>query len=346
MSESAQVGTTSISSVGSGGSSPSSTSTTITVMLSRPPAALAAATSASAAAWGSDDLAQDRRDVGVGHLVDEAVAAQHEPVAADQRQGPPVDAHVGFDAEGPGDDVAARMDAGLVLTDVAGGDQFLDVAVIDRDPPQAVVAIQVRARVADVGEHERFRRHSGVTGVTLPGVGASVSPGASLSSASSPTFGAPRPASGSAMTAMAVIVVPIPRCDGLAIAARKMSVFAVAIDRTNSLAVGSAATGSADPRPAAIAREALPDPVDGDLAGDLAGLVAAHPVGDDERRVGDEEVVLVLRPHPALVGGRSDPEFSHCRRPARHCASITVVPIWRRSPGWSSFAPFSFTPLW
>ena len=35
--------------------------------------------------------------------------------------------------------------------------------------------------------------------------------------------------------------------------------------------------------------------LDGQLAGDLAGVVAAHPVGDDEQPVAGEEVVLVLR---------------------------------------------------
>ena len=88
---------------------------------------------------------QDRGDVGVGHLVDQTVAAQHEPVAADEGQGPPVDADIGFDAERPRDDVAARMDAGLFLVDVTGGDQFLHVAVIDGDTPQTVVAEQVGA---------------------------------------------------------------------------------------------------------------------------------------------------------------------------------------------------------
>ena len=117
--------------------------------------------------------------------------------------------------------------------------------------------------------------------------------------------------------------------------------------RTNSLAVGRVATGSVGVPTRGDRLESLPDAVDGDLAGDLAGLVAAHAVGDDERRVGDEEVVLVLGPNAAVVGGRSDAQLSHRRRhPARHCASITVVPTWRRSPGCSSFAPISFTPLW
>ncbi len=55
------------------------------------------------------------------------------------------------------------------------------------------------------------------------------------------------------MTAMAVIVVPMPRWEGLAIAARKMSVFARAIERTNSVAVGRVATGSSESPLAAIA---------------------------------------------------------------------------------------------
>jgi hypothetical protein len=84
-------------------------------------------------------------DVGVVDLVDEAVAAEQEPVAADQGQRPPVDAHLGLDAERTGDDVAARVVAGLVLGDVAGGHQLLDVAVVDGYATEAAVAEQIGA---------------------------------------------------------------------------------------------------------------------------------------------------------------------------------------------------------
>ncbi len=195
LASSAHVGTTSISSVGSGGSSPSSTSTTMTVMLSRPPAALAVSTSRSAAVLRVARWREHGGDVGVGHLVDEAVAAQHEPVATDERQRPPVDAHLRLDAERPRDDVATGMRAGLVLGDVAGGDELLHVAVIDGDPAQAAVTEQIRARVADVGEHERLGRHLGHDRGDVAGRG-SVDVAWRIGlvvGRFSPTFGAARP---------------------------------------------------------------------------------------------------------------------------------------------------------
>ena len=106
-----------------------------------------------------------------------------------------------------------------------------------------------------------------------------------------------------------------------------MSLLAVAIDSTNSAAVGSANTGVVVIRIGARHRrrrertsdvvEALADAVDRDLAGDLAGLVTAHAVGDDERGRRDEQVVLVLGPDAARVGRRSDAQLSHRPTPLR-----------------------------
>ena len=164
----------------------------MTVMLSRPPWRLASATSSSAAACGSVTVLSDVDDVVVAHLVDEAVAAQQEAVAADERQRPGVDADGRVDAERPGDDVAARVGAGLVVGDVAGGDELLHVAVVDGDAPQPAVAQEVGARVADVDERQLL--------VRLAAVG--------------------RRRSASAITTSAVTVVPMPCWSGLPIAAR------------------------------------------------------------------------------------------------------------------------------
>ncbi len=57
---------------------------------------------------------------------------------------------------------------------------------------------------------------------------------------------------------------------------------------------------------------------DGHLAGDLAGEVAAHAVGDDEEAVTGVRVVFVLRAELALVGGAAPAQQGH------HCASSTV----------------------
>ena len=159
LASSAQVGTTSISSVGSGGSSPVEHVDDDDGDVVAAPGRVGGVDESLGRRLRVAVGQQHRRDVRVGDLVDQPVAAEHEPVASDERERPPVDAHLGLDAEGARDDVAARVRAGLVLGDVSGGDQFLDVAVVDRHSTQPAVAEQVGARVADVGEHERFRRH-------------------------------------------------------------------------------------------------------------------------------------------------------------------------------------------
>ena len=143
-------------------------------------------------------VAQDLDDLVVADLVDEPVAAQQEAVAAHERQRPGVDPHGGVDAEGAGDDVAARVGARLVVGDVAGRHELLHVAVVDGDPPQPAVAQQVRPRVADVDEGELLDGRAGRTGIGLA---------AALRRRST-------------MTARAVTVVPMPCWSGLPMAAR------------------------------------------------------------------------------------------------------------------------------
>ncbi len=89
-----------------------------------------------------------------------------------------------------------------------------------------------------------------------------------------------------------------------------------------------------------VTGEQFCDPGDGEFTRDLARLVSAHSVGDDEDGRGDEETVLVGRAELAGVGGCADAEVGH------HCASITVVPTWMRSPGWSSLGLVILDPLW
>ena len=52
--------------------------------------------------------------------------------------------------------------------------------------------------------------------------------------------------------------------------------------------------------------------LDGHLGGDLAGLGAAHAVGDHEQRRADEVVVLVALALAAQVGGVELFEFHRC----------------------------------
>ena len=77
-----------------------------------------------------------------------------------------------------------------------------------------------------------------------------------------------------------------------------------------------AATTCSRSSPGALRRRA--QEVDGEGAGDLAGAVAAHPVGDDEHVRLGEEVVLVVGPDAARVGGRAPAQLGH------YCASSTV----------------------
>ena len=118
-------------------------------------------------------------DLVVGDVVGEAVAAEHEAIAADDRHRPRIDPDRRFDAEGSGDDVAAGMGARLVAGDRAFGDELLHEGVIDRDLAEPAVAQHVAAGVADVDDAERFavvrvgddgdrgdgRAHPGLVGV-------------------------------------------------------------------------------------------------------------------------------------------------------------------------------------
>ena len=91
-----------------------------------------------------------RRDLVGVDLVEQAVGAQQEPVALVGEHRARVDEDLRVDAEGTGDDVALRVDRGLVVGDLAVplelGHQVVVVAELD----ELVVAEQVDARVADV----------------------------------------------------------------------------------------------------------------------------------------------------------------------------------------------------
>ena len=79
--------------------------------------------------------------------------------------------------------------------------------------------------------------------------------------------------------------------------------------------------------------------LDGGLRGDLSCLVAAEPVSDGEERVGDQETVLVDRPHVADVGGRS------VREPRHFASSMIALPTWTRSPRRTGVALATFLRL-
>ena len=256
-------------------------------------------------------------------LVDEAVAAQQEAVAAHERERPGVDAHAGVDPEGAGDDVAAGVGAGLVVGDVAGGDELLDVAVVDRDAAQPAVAQEVGARVADVDERQllagrRRRRRLARRAASVVRVGASASASAGAGSGRRPVGDDDQRRDRRAHALLVGVAVGGPEDVAVGLGDR----------RDHGVEVG--------------ARRAEPGPqeVDGDGAGHLAGAVAAHAVGDGEDLRPGEEVVLVVGTDASRVGRRAPAQRGH------YCASRTVWPTWMRSPGCSRRAPTRRLPLW
>ncbi len=175
-------------------------------------------------------------DVFVADFVDEAVAAQHETVALDDRERPRVDPHTVLDAERPGDDVAAWVDACFVAADVALGDELLHVAVVDRDLAETLVTQEIGARVADVGESEDLFAEG--------------------------------------------VSHDRERGDGGAHAVR----VGVADRLVEDLVVGGADGGDDFVDGVfCVVGEQFAHAFDSESAGDLAGLVAAHAVGDDEQ---------------------------------------------------------------
>ena len=238
-----------------------------------------------------------RHDVGVRDFVDEAVAAQQEPVAFDERQGPPVDLHVGFDAERAGDDVAARVGARLLVGDVAGRHELLHVAVVDRDTPQPTVAQQVGARVADVGEHERFRlflRDDGGDPVGLDRiVGVDVGFAASRHRVLDDGDHGDRGAHAG------LARVGDRRAEDVAVRTR---------DRLDDALGG---------RCGFLVGEGLANALHGERARHFAGFVAAHPVRDDVHALRRVQVVFVVGPDLPRVRSRTPFEFSHSIRPRR-----------------------------
>jgi hypothetical protein len=190
---------------------------------------------------------EDVADVVVADFVDETVAAQHEPVAADDRHRPRVDPHCRLDAEGAGDDVAAWVCAGLVAADRTLGHELLHEAVVDRELPQTAVPHDVDARVADVRDADRLAAERVVDDGDRGDGGAHAG-----------TVG---------VVERSVVDLDVRF-----------------VDRGHEVVEG---VGPVD-------GETFAQPVHGHLAGDLAGQVAAHAVGDDEQPVTRVGVVFVL----------------------------------------------------
>ena len=189
---------------------------------------------------------------------------------------------------GAGDDVAARVGAGLVLADVTGVDQFLHVAVVERGSVQLAVAQEIGARVADVDQRE-----AGDIGFV----------------------GAEHHQRGQRGSHALVIGAGV-RC-------------------LEDRGVGFDDGGDDDSDVAGTGSQPVADDARGDVAGDFAGLMSAHAIGDTEdHRLGDEGV-FVPGAHLPDIGRRAP---AHRRLIgerdviAHYSASNTVLPICTRSP--------------
>ena len=141
---------------GSGSRPPSSAasmSTTTAVMLSRPPASLAAATSASAACCGAPAASSGRMTSSGSSLnrPSEQIRYRSPPIGGQQ---PVVGQQAGVAAEGPGDDVPARVGPRLLPGDDAGQDEFLHLRVVHGQLLEAVTGQAVDARVTNVEDHQ------------------------------------------------------------------------------------------------------------------------------------------------------------------------------------------------
>ena len=90
----------------------------------------------------------------VGHLVEEAVAAQQVAVARERRHLPRVDADLAVDAERAGEDVALRVHLRLLVRERALAHHALDEAVILGHLDERAVLQHIHARVADVHDRE------------------------------------------------------------------------------------------------------------------------------------------------------------------------------------------------
>ena len=227
---------------------------------------------------GGDLRIRDRRqhpdDLIVADLVDEPVAAEQEAVAPHERQRPGVDAHRWVDAEGTGHDVAARVGARLVVGDVTGRHELLDVAVVDGHAPQSPVAYEVRARIAHVDE-----------GQLLAGGRLNGAVDRCVAVGGDDRQGGDR------------------RAHALLVRVAERGPVDVAVDlgdRRDDLLEVVAASAQAG------AQE-----IDGEGAGDLTGAVAAHAVGDDEDVRLGEEVVLVVGPDASGIGRRAPAQLRH-----------------------------------
>ena len=102
------------------------------------------------------DRAQHAGDAALGHLVEQAVGAQHVAVAGVRIDREHVDRHLVVHAEDAGDDVALRVHRRLLGRQAALAHHLGDQAVVGRDLVELAVGVAVAARVADVGDGQHL----------------------------------------------------------------------------------------------------------------------------------------------------------------------------------------------
>ena len=220
----------------------SSTWTTTAVMLSGPPLPFAIDQVLDAAL--RPIFEHDARNLGLGDVAVQTVAAEEDAVAGAHVFDEEVGGDLGLGAKAAGDDIALGVVAGLFLSEDARADLLSHPGMVARDLAKGAVAQDVGAAIADVDE-EGAR---------------------------------PDEDDGHASGAHAAVV-------GV--------VAGVAIDGDIGLADSAGQGGEG----VVVGRFVVfvADGVDADVAGDLAGGIAAHAVADDEERAAPFELGWSVR---------------------------------------------------
>ena len=229
------------------------------------------------------DRRQDGRERLLGDHRVEAVAAEHDGVAGPQLERARVDLDPRLGAQGPAQDAAVRVRQGRLGREVAGAHHLADQGVVVGDLLEPLVAPEVQAAVADVGELEavvaeqRRRERGAHAGVGPVGARALIDAGVGGEG------GVGQVDAGAFVGVAADVCAAAGVCVGFD-AGASAGVGAV---------VGVGAGG-----------QGFDERLEGQVRGDLAGLRPAHAVGHrKERRLGDEGV-LVGRAVQADVGQR------------------------------------------
>ena len=97
-------------------------------------------------------IPEDGDDAVLGDLVEEAIAAEQEPVADAGRYEESIDLDLRCDSKCPRENVALRVRQRLISGETVLANEVFYQAVVERELPELVVAQEVRPAVADVDD--------------------------------------------------------------------------------------------------------------------------------------------------------------------------------------------------